>query len=82
MRYNKKQIEQKRLRRLKRELGGRYYPNGVILKGDTYYRVYGLENGVLSFMKRLNNKRIRHYDGELNDGSHYKRIFEHWGSIY
>ena len=81
MRYNKKQVEQKRLRRLNRELGSSYYPNGVVIKGDTYYRIYGKPNGIVSFMKRYNNKRIRHFDRELFDGSYYKRVFEHWWII-
>lgn len=83
MKYNKKQIEQKRLKRLHERLGGNYtYPSGVELKEGRYIRYYGRADGVLSFMKRHNNKRLRHFDGELFDGSYYRRIFEHWWNIY
>jgi hypothetical protein len=81
MRYNKKQIEQKRLRRLNRELGSYYYPSGVYFKDGRYVRVQGKPNGMLTFMKKHNNKRLRHFDGILSDGSHYRKVNPHWWVI-
>ena len=82
MGYGVNSYEQRKLKRLYNELGNYYYVNGVWIKDGRYTRVYGRPNGYNDYMKKYNNKRIRHYDGELLDGSYYRKVFEHWWNIY
>jgi len=79
MRYDKNKIEQKKLKKLYRS-SNRYY-SGVSFQGGRYKREHDKPDDFATYMKKYNNRRLRQFHGELNDGNHYRKVNEHWWII-
>jgi hypothetical protein len=56
------------------------YPWGV-LDMETYKkRIYYSSRKKVA--KRNSNKKVRKYRGAINDGSHYKKIYDYWWEVF
>lgn len=62
----------------------RYCASGVSLKernGKEWYAHY-YRGKRSKYLKKLSNKKIRKYKGEINGKGGYKRLFDYWWELY
>ena len=73
------------------------YPSPVWYKDEIYIRGYGyIENpkpyykrlsrdnhkgGRFSYFKNYSNRQVRRYNGELQNGGAYKKVFDYWYTV-
>ena len=39
-------------------------------------------NEYAKLIRKQNNKRLRKFNGDLKDGSYYKKVFEYWFELF
>lgn len=46
------------------------------------YKSLGRNKGRYSTYKKVSNRKVRHYKGDLSNGNAYKKLFDLWWQIY
>lgn len=59
----------------------REYINGIYMIIGTYIK-YPSDSNAQQFLKRVSNKKVRRYRGEIHKGSLYKKLFDYWWELY
>ena len=70
--------DQKRLKKTAEAIRGNYAPWGVYYE-DGRYKQYWYSK---KEHKKKYNKKVRRFQGELSDGSEFKKIAEYWWEVY
>ena len=76
--------EKKNNERIYRINRTRYCPSGIYLKerdGKQWYTHY-YRGKRSKYLKRLSNRKIRKYKGEISGKGWYKKLFDYWWELY
>lgn len=78
----KKGNSRKRKREDQKRIGSLYNKTCMLVsKEDGYYKRHYL-SGKRQVLRRRSNKKVRQYKGVINNGSHYKRIYDFDWNLY
>ena len=61
-----------------------YLPSGVYKEerdGKEYYKRY-YRGKRSKYLKKLSNKKVRRYNGEISGKGGYKKLFDYWWELY
>lgn len=61
-----------------------YLPSGVLKKekDDEEYYIRFYRGKRSKYLKKLSNKKVRKYDGEISGKGGYKKLFDYWWELY
>lgn len=77
----------KKLSKTSSHLSGAYYVDEIWIKGigyvenpKPYYKRY-YRGSRSAFLKKMSNRKIRRYNGEIRKGAAYHRLYDFWWEI-